>query len=245
MFNIGMWLGLFFIIGLVYFLKKNSDEKKKGIVFKEKKAAVIICICLWITSCGSFKIDSFLEKRKKERTIREYAEKESKITPEEKTKMDAANLEERRKQEERAKEKQANKVQKATSSVSPDSKTVYEDDEIGKELRGEIGHRAKKITIFDDGAIVQVEAQDGIDRKMVVKGMVRDSGQILEKLEKISKKHGSNSYQEVTIEFFFDLKSPDGKVSNEKIFRITKSGSDIKPTFIHPVIQQAYSELYE
>ncbi len=245
MFQLGMVLGLLFLFSLFFIYRRLSDETKEGVLFTRKKEAFIICFCLWLTSCGSFKIDSFLEKRKKERTIREYAEKESKITPEEKAKMDAANLEERRKQEERAKEKQANKVQKATSSVSPDSKTVYEDDEIGKELRGEIGHRAKKITIFDDGAIVQVEAQDGIDRKMVVKGMVRDSGQILEKLEKISKKHGSNSYQEVTIEFFFDLKSPDGKVSNEKIFRITKSGSDIKPTFIHPVIQQAYSELYE
>ena len=80
---------------------------------------------------------------------------------------------------------------------------------------------------------------------MIVKGMVRDSSQILEELEKISKKHGANSYKEVTIEFFFDLRAPDGKVSNEKIFRVTKSGSDIKSTFIHPVIQQAYSELYE
>ncbi|ACZ07718.1 Uncharacterised protein [Sebaldella termitidis] len=199
---------------------------------------IIIFIFLAVGSTDS-------DKEEKEREIKEYAEKTAKLSPEEKAKIDAANLEERRKQEERSKEKQANKVQKATSSVSPDSKTVYEDDEIGKELRGEIGHRAKKITIFDDGAIVQVEAQDGIDRKMVVKGMVRDSGQILEKLEKISKKHGANSYQEVTIEFFFDLRAPDGKVSNEKIFRITKSGSDIKSTFIHPVIQQAYSELYE
>ena len=37
MFNIGMWLGLFFIIGLVYFLKKSSDEKKKGTKFEHKK----------------------------------------------------------------------------------------------------------------------------------------------------------------------------------------------------------------
>ena len=141
--------------------------------------------------------------------------------------------------------KDSDEIRNKKVSSTSKQEIEYEEDEIAKELRSKIGTRTKKITVFDDGAIVQVEAQDGINRKMIVKGMVRDSSQILEELEKISKKHGANSYKEVTIEFFFDLKSPDGKVSNEKIFRITKSGSDIKPTLIHPVIQQAYSELYE
>ena len=74
MVQVGLWLGLFFLISLVYFFKKYSGEKK-GIVFKEKKKVIIICFCLWLGSCGSFKIDSALKKAKDEKDRKESAKK--------------------------------------------------------------------------------------------------------------------------------------------------------------------------
>ena len=89
MVQVGLWLGLFFLISLVYFFKKYSGEKK-GIVFKEKKKVIIICFCLWLGSCGSFKIDSALKKAKDEKDRKEsakkYEEEQAKISPEEKKK---------------------------------------------------------------------------------------------------------------------------------------------------------------
>ena len=138
MFQLGMILGLFFLFSLFFIYRRLSDETKEGVIFTRKKEAFIICFCLWLTSCGSFKIDSFLEKRKKERTIREYAEKESKITPEEKAKMDAANLEERREQEERAKEKQAKKAQESKNNISQNSDTEVSEEQKLNAIKEEI-----------------------------------------------------------------------------------------------------------
>lgn len=237
MVQVGLWLGLFFLISLVYFFKKYSGEKK-GIVFKEKKKVIIICFCLWLGSCGSFKIDSALKKAKDEKDRKEsakkYEEEQAKISPEEKKKLEEENKKARKEQEAKAEE-----MKKEESK-----KDIYPEDKVGNELKSTIGRRAKDIKIFENGANIQVQAQDGINNKMIVKGMVKDAGNIIKDLETISKENGTNSYEEVVVEFFFDLKGPDGKTVNDKIFRITKSGNDIKPTFIHPVIQDAYSELY-
>ena len=136
MFNIGMWLGLFFIIGLVYFLKKSSDEKKKGTKFEHKKIVIITVICLWLTSCGSFRLSYYLwdkeEKKEKDRIRKEYVEKESKITLEEKAKAEQENEERKRKFAEQKEEIEMAKKERAPKLIEfqkklEENKAIYYD----------------------------------------------------------------------------------------------------------------------
>ncbi len=136
MFNIGMWLGLFFIIGLVYFLKKNSDEKKKGVKFEHRKIVIITVICLWLTSCGSFQISYKMyeneQKKEKERIRKEYAEKEAKITSEEKAKAEQENEERKKKFAEQKAEIEKEKKERAPKlkefqEVLESNKAIYYD----------------------------------------------------------------------------------------------------------------------
>lgn len=142
------------------------------------------------------------------------------------------------KEEKKVVEKKEKVEEKTTDKKVEEEKDIYK--EIEENLKNSFP-RITRVSAAESGVVVEAKAQDGFNKKGIVKEVLKDAKRYAKKIDTLYTDNNLK-YESLTLQFFFPM--TDGvKTENMKIIQLNYDNLGWHPVYILQPFQEAFEEV--
>lgn len=130
------------------------------------------------------------------------------------------------------------KTEEKTTDKKAEEKDIYK--EIEENLKNSFP-RITRVSAAESGVVVEAKAQDGFNKKGIVKEVLKDAKRYAKKIDTLYTDNNLK-YESITLQFFFPM--TDGvKTENMKIIQLNYDNLGWHPVYVLQPFQEAFEEV--
>lgn len=135
-------------------------------------------------------------------------------------------------------EEKKEKIGEKTTDKKAEEKDIYK--EIEENLKNSFP-RITRVSAAESGVVVEAKAQDGFNKKGIVKEVLKDAKRYAKKIDTLYTDNNLK-YESLTLQFFFPM--TDGvKTENMKIIQLNYDNLGWHPVYVLQPFQEAFEEV--
>lgn len=135
-------------------------------------------------------------------------------------------------------EEKKEKIGEKTTDKKAEEKVIYK--EIEENLKNSFP-RITRVSAAESGVVVEAKAQDGFNKKGIVKEVLKDAKRYAKKIDTLYTDNNLK-YESLTLQFFFPM--TDGvKTENMKIIQLNYDNLGWHPVYVLQPFQEAFEEV--